>query len=212
MPGHLFEGNPVDEGTTQRGTDTLVHRPQRPAGSTHSSTRGLRPPEQLERQAEFPSSDKTRPESPVPTLHGPCDRSPKWRGSLRFLPPLEMRPSSIAPNPAESREAPSTPQHPSPLRGTLGSSLRSPAEVERKEGFPPQPEKDLESPSSMRLEAPVPYHDSKALTGSPRHAHGDLTFLAPHERLPELSDVLCEKLHIGAAAREDPRDAPVIVK
>ena len=26
-----------------------VHRPQRPAGSTHSSTRGLRPPEQLER-------------------------------------------------------------------------------------------------------------------------------------------------------------------
>ena len=26
-----------------------MHRPQRPAGSTHSSTRGLRPPEQLER-------------------------------------------------------------------------------------------------------------------------------------------------------------------
>ena len=33
-----------------------VHRPQRPAGSTHSSTRGLRPPEQLERPAGFPSS------------------------------------------------------------------------------------------------------------------------------------------------------------
>ena len=48
MPGHLFEGNPVDEGTTRRGTATPVHRPQRPAGSTHSSTRGLRPPEQLE--------------------------------------------------------------------------------------------------------------------------------------------------------------------
>ena len=28
------------------------HRPQRPAGSTHSSTRGLRPPEQLERPAD----------------------------------------------------------------------------------------------------------------------------------------------------------------
>ena len=27
MPGHLFEGNPVDEGTTRRGTDTPVHRP-----------------------------------------------------------------------------------------------------------------------------------------------------------------------------------------
>ena len=33
------------EGTTRRGTATPVHRPQRPAGSTHSSTRGLRPPE-----------------------------------------------------------------------------------------------------------------------------------------------------------------------
>ena len=41
----LFESNPVGEGTTRRGTATPVHRPQRPAGSTHSSTRGLRPPE-----------------------------------------------------------------------------------------------------------------------------------------------------------------------
>ena len=118
MPGHLFEGNPVGEGTTRRGTDNPEHRPEKPAGSTHSSTRGLRPPERLERQAEFPSSDKTRPESPVPTLQGPCGQSLKRRGSLRFLPPLEMRPSSIAPSPAESREAPPTPQYPSPLRVT----------------------------------------------------------------------------------------------
>ena len=119
MPGHVFEGNPVSEGITRRGTDTPVHHPEKPAGSTHSSTRGLRLPEQLERQPEFHSSDKTRPDSPVPTLQGPCGRSPKRRGSLRFLPPLEMRAFSIAPNPAESREAPPTPQHPSPLRGTL---------------------------------------------------------------------------------------------
>ena len=105
-PGPLFEGNPVGEGTTRRGTANPVHRPQRPAGSTHSSTRGLRPPEQLERPAGFPSSDKTRPDSPVPTLQGPCGRSPKRRGILRFLSPLEVRPSSIAPNPDESREAP----------------------------------------------------------------------------------------------------------
>ena len=38
----------MGEGTTRRGTATPVHRPQRPAGSTHSSTRGLRPPEQLD--------------------------------------------------------------------------------------------------------------------------------------------------------------------
>ena len=37
-------------------------------------------------------------------------------------------------------------------RGTLGSSLRSPAEGEGNEVFPPPPEKDLESPSSMRLD------------------------------------------------------------
>ena len=48
---------------------------------------------------------KTRHDSPVPTLQGPCSRSPKPRGSLTFLPPLEMRPFSIAPNPAESQEA-----------------------------------------------------------------------------------------------------------
>ena len=167
MHGHLFEGNPVGEGTTRRGTDTPVHHPETPVCSTHSSKRGLRPPEQLERQAEFPFSDKTRPDSPVPIPQGPCGQSPKRTGSLRFLPPLEMRPSSIAPNPAESREAPPTPQHPSPLRGTLGSSLRSQAEVEGNEAFPLQPEKGLESPSSTRLEAIVPFHDSRAMTRSP---------------------------------------------
>ena len=33
------------------------------------------------------------------------------------------------------------PQDPSPLRGTLGSSLRSPAEGDGHEGFPPPPDK-----------------------------------------------------------------------
>ena len=167
MPGHLFEGNPVGEGTTRRCTDTPVHHLEKPAGSTHSSTRGLRLPEQLERQPEFHSSDKTRHDSSVPTLQGPCNWSPKPRGSLRFLPPFEMRSSSIAPNLAESREALPTTQHPSPLRGTLGSSLRSPAEVEGNEGFPPQPEKDLQSPSSTPLEDLAASHDSRVMTRSP---------------------------------------------
>ena len=42
---------PCGDRPARRGTATPVHRPQRPAGSTHSSTRGLRPPEQLERPA-----------------------------------------------------------------------------------------------------------------------------------------------------------------
>ena len=64
-----------------------------------------------------------------------------------FLPPLEVRPSSFATSPAKSRKAPPTPQDHSPIRGTMGSSLRSPVEVEGNECFPPQPKKDLESPS-----------------------------------------------------------------
>ena len=186
-----------------------MHHPERPAGSTHGSTRGLRPPEQIERQAGFPSSDKTRPGSPVPTLQGPCGRSPKRRGSLRFLPPLEMRPSSIAPDPGESREAPPTPQDPWPLRGTLGSSLRSPAEVEGNEGFPPHPEKDLESPSSTGLEALVPSRDSRAMTCSPSPRAGRPDFHGAAYRLPEILIVSHEKTPTGAAAPGNPGNAPV---
>ena len=61
---------------------------------------------------------------------------------LESLPALEVRPSSVAPDPVQSREATPIPQDPSPLRGTLGSSLRSPAEGEGNEVFPPPPEKD----------------------------------------------------------------------
>ena len=43
----------------------------------------MRLPEQLERQPEFHSSDKTKHDSPAPTLQGPCSRSQNRRGSLR---------------------------------------------------------------------------------------------------------------------------------
>ena len=36
MPGHLFEDNPFDEGTTLRGTNTPGYRLEKPAGTTHS--------------------------------------------------------------------------------------------------------------------------------------------------------------------------------
>ena len=50
-----------------------------------------------------------------PTLCDPKDCSPpesEIRGTLRFLPQLEMRPSYNAPNPVESREAPPTSSFP----------------------------------------------------------------------------------------------------
>ena len=43
-----------------------------------------------------------------------------------------------------------------------------------------------------------------------RHSHGDPTSLAPHERLTDLDVLPREKPHTGAAAREQPRDSPVI--
>ena len=43
----------------------------------------------------------------------------------------------------------------------------TPAQVEGTQDFLPQPEKDLERPSTTRLEARFPYHDSRKMTRSP---------------------------------------------
>ena len=59
MPGHFFEGNPVDEDTKRRVTDTPMHRLENPKDSKYNLTSGLSHREQLKRQAEFHSSEKT---------------------------------------------------------------------------------------------------------------------------------------------------------
>ena len=76
---------------------------------------------------------KTRHDSPVPNLQGPCDRSQKGRESMRFGPQLKMRPSSIAPKPVESREAPpkstvslTSQRHPEKLPEVTGTSRENP--------------------------------------------------------------------------------------
>ena len=73
---------------------TQLHHPKTGAGFKYNTTSGLSPHEQLERQGKFQSHHKMRPNSPVPTLQRPCERSQKWRGTLRFPPHLEMRPYS----------------------------------------------------------------------------------------------------------------------
>ena len=110
---------------------------------------------------------KTRPDSPVPTVQGPCDRSQKQRATLEFLPQLEIRPSSNAPNPVEYREAPhnstvslTSQRHAEKFPEITSTSRGNP-------GFPAEPEKDLENPSSRCLEARFPYHDWKAMTCFP---------------------------------------------
>ena len=136
MPGHLFQCNPVDEVATRRGTDTPVHRPEKPIGSKYSSTSGMSPHEHLEWQAGFHASTQAQTCLSVSTLQGPCDHSQKWRGTLRFLPQLGTRPFSIAPNTVESREAPpnssvslTSQRHPEKLPEVTGTSRGNP-------GFP----------------------------------------------------------------------------
>ena len=82
MPGQLFEDNPFDEGTTRRGTDTPGYRPEKPAGTTHSSRSDLSPVNNWRgKQSSIPPL-KTRPDSPVRTLQRNCDPSQIWpRGS-----------------------------------------------------------------------------------------------------------------------------------
>ena len=94
----------------------------------------------------------------------------------------------------------------------MRSSLRSPAQVEGTQGFLPQPEKDLERPSSTRLEARFPSHDSRAMTRSPSPLAWRPDFPGAPERLTDLAVVPREKPHPGAAAREPPRDSPVIAE
>ena len=140
MPGHLFEGNPVDEGTTRRGTDTPVHRPQKlqvPHTTRHVA---CHPMNNSRGKWSSITPHKTRSDSPVSTLQGPCDPSQKWRGTLTLLPQSEIRSSSIAPVSVKSREAPlnstvslTSQRHPAKLPEVTGTSRGNP-------GFPATPQ------------------------------------------------------------------------
>src|SRR5574341_108378 len=97
--------------STRRGSFS-VHRSEKHQGSKYSSTRGLSPRGHLERQAEFHASTQDEAWLPCPQSAGTLRSESEIRGTLRFLPQLEMRPSFNAPNPVESREAPPTSRFP----------------------------------------------------------------------------------------------------
>ena len=112
----------------------LLHRPGKPAASTDTSKSGLSPREQLERQAEIHSCTEDEARLSCPYSAGTLRYESEMEGTLRFLPPLEMRPFSIAPKPVESREA--TPnstvsltsqRHPEKLPEVTGTSRGNPA-------------------------------------------------------------------------------------
>ena len=111
MPGHLSELQPVNAVNTKGqffrasfGKKPQVPKTARQAASLPGDiSRGKR--------SSMPQP-KTRPDSPVPSLQGTLRSESEIRGTLRFLPQLEMRPSSNAPSPVESREAPPTSSFP----------------------------------------------------------------------------------------------------
>src|SRR5574340_531322 len=82
--------------STRRGSDSPVHRPEKPPGSKYSSTSGLAPRGHLERQAEFHASTQDEACLSCPQSAGTLRSDSEIRGTLRFLPQLEMRPSSNA--------------------------------------------------------------------------------------------------------------------
>ena len=90
----------------------------------------------------------------------------------------------------------------------MRSPLRSPAQVEGTQGFLPQPEKDLERPSSTRLEARFPYHDSRAMMRSPSPLAWRPDFLAPNERLTDSPSYLVRKRTLGPPLENSPETPP----
>ena len=78
----------------------------------YSWTSGLSPRGHLERQAEVHASTQDEAWLSCPQSAGTLRSESEIRGTLRFLPQLEMRPSSNAPSPVKSREAPPTSSFP----------------------------------------------------------------------------------------------------
>src|SRR5574338_586324 len=97
--------------STRRGR-VSVHRSEKTPGSKYSSTSGLSPRGHLDRQAEFHASTHDEAGLSCPQSAGTLRSESEIRGTRRFLPQLEMRPSSNAPSPVESREAPPTSSFP----------------------------------------------------------------------------------------------------
>src|SRR5574340_45453 len=117
--------------STRRGSFS-VHRSEKTPGSKYSSTSGLSPRGHLERQAEFHASTHDEACLSWPQSAGTLRSESEIRGNLRFPPQLEMRHSSNAPSPVESRGAPPTSSFPGfsePPDRKSTSELQSPKDL-----------------------------------------------------------------------------------
>ena len=104
----------------------------------------------------------------------------------------------IAPNPVEFREPLPSPQYAWLLRGTLRSSLGHRYKSREPRVSCHNLRKTLRLLLQRVLSPDFPTMTREHLWAPPHHTHRDLTFLAPHERLPELPVVPREKTHTCA--------------
>ena len=70
MPGHVFEGNPVSEGTTRRGTNTSVNHPEKRESEEELKSLLMKVKEDSEKVGLKLNIQKRRSWHPVPSLHG----------------------------------------------------------------------------------------------------------------------------------------------
>src|SRR5574342_88280 len=110
MPGHLSELQPVNAVNT-KGQSFRASFGKNPRFQIQLDKRPL-PPGTSREAGGVPCLNPRRGLTLLSQSAGTLRSESEIRGTLRFLPQLEMRPSSNAPSPVESREAPPTSSFP----------------------------------------------------------------------------------------------------
>src|SRR5574337_1135061 len=98
--------------STRRGSDSPVHRPEKTPRFQIQHDKWPLSPATPREASGVPCLNPRRGLTLLSQSAGTLRSESEIRGTLRFLPQLEMRPSSNAPSPVESREAPPTSSFP----------------------------------------------------------------------------------------------------
>ena len=193
--------------STRRGSFS-VHRSEKKPQVPKTARQAASLPGDISRgkRSSMPQP-KTRPDSPVPSLQGTLRSESEIRGTLRFLPQLDMSPSSNAPSPVESREAPPTSSFPDvsghhhekppevtcTSRGNPGfpaSTRESPRETffNTSRGQSPLPWLGSNDalPLATRMETRLPWRPTRGSLTSPSYLARNRTLGPPLENNPEI--------------------------
>src|SRR5574341_717341 len=98
--------------STRRSSDSPVHRPEKTPRFQIQLDKWPLTPRTPREASGVPCLNPRRGLTLLSQSAGTLRSESEIRGTLRFLPHLEMRPSPNAPNPGESREAPPTSSFP----------------------------------------------------------------------------------------------------